>query len=105
MKKVRQLCLIGCSAMLLVSCSFYTIHGVTNNPVGKKTGTVSMTPFKRNGDFSYSAAAKAGKINQIGSWEIKTGFLKISTTVSGEQAAGVDKSKDKGKAKSKAKGK
>ncbi len=97
MKKIAQLCLLGFGSILFSSCTYYTIHGVTNNPVGKKTGTVSMGAFKRKGDFSYSSAAKAGKINQIGSWEIKTGFLKISTSVSGEQAAGTGKAKGKGK--------
>lgn len=99
MKKTGQMSLIVCCTMLLTSCSFYTIHGVTNNPVGKKTGIVSMGPFSRNGDFSYSSAAKAGKIDKIGTWEIKIGFLKISTTVSGEMGPGKDKGKGKGKGK------
>ncbi len=97
MKKITQLCLLGLGSILFSSCTFYTIHGVTNNPVGKKTGTVSMGAFKRKGDFSYSSAANAAKLTQIGSWEIKTGFLKISTSVSGEPAAGKAKGKAKGK--------
>jgi hypothetical protein len=99
MKQIAQFCLMGFGSMLFSSCGYYTIHGVTNNPVGKKTGTVSYGAFNTKGDFSYSSAAKAGKINQIGSWEIKMGFLKITTTVSGEQAAGQGKDKGKGKGK------
>lgn len=98
MKKIAQLCLIGFgSSMLFSSCVFYTVHGVTNNPVGKKTGTVSLGIFQPKGDFSYSSAAKAGKIDKIGTWEIKYGFGKVSTTVSGEP----DPNKAKGKGKSK----
>lgn len=99
MNKIKQLCLIGFGAFLFSSCQFATIHGVTNNPVGKKTGTVSLGLFQRKGDFSYSSAAKAGKIDKIGTWEIKYGFGKISTTVSGES----DPSQDKGKGKRKGK--
>lgn len=97
MKKTAQLCLLGFGSILFSSCGYYTIHGVTNNPVGKKTGTVSYGAFHRKGDFSYSSAAKAANLTQIGTWEIKTGFLKISTSVSGEPAAGKGKGKAKGK--------
>ena len=64
MKKIVQMCLTGGIVMLLASCGAYTIHGATNNPVGKKTGTVSIGLFSKDKDFSYSAAAKKGKINK-----------------------------------------
>lgn len=95
-----RLCLIGFGTAIFSSCfGLRTIHGVTNNPIGKKTGTASLVPFKRNADFSYSSAAKAGKIDKIGSWEIKYGLFKISTTVSGEPDPSQDKSKGKRKGK------
>ena len=82
MKKIVLL-ILGTYTLLLSSC-FYTIHGVTNNPIGKKSGTVIVGLFQPDQDFSYNAAAKRGNINKIGAWEIKVGFAKISTTVTGE---------------------
>lgn len=92
MKRTLQI-LSLISVMGLSSC--YTIHGVTNNEIGTKKGTVVNGAFKRNVDLGYSSAAAAGKIDKIGSWELKTGFLKISLTVSGEKAGSTTTEKDK----------
>lgn len=85
MKRTLQTLMLA-SVLGLGSC--VTIHGVTNNEVGTKKGTVTNGAFKQNVDIGYSSAAAAGKIDKIGTWEIKTGFMKISMTVTGEKAGG-----------------
>lgn len=69
-------------ALMLSSC--YTIHGVTNNPVGNKEGTAKAGMFSTNADFSYNEAAKSGNVDKIATWEIKKNIFSIKTTVTGQ---------------------
>lgn len=96
MKQISKVGLLLIGVMFFSSCAFYTIHGVTNNEIGTKKGVAKVTPFAFKADYSYSAAAAAGKIDKIGSWEIKTGFLSLSMTVTGEKAPGTEKEKKSG---------
>lgn len=96
MRQISKVVLLMVSVMFFSSCAFYTIHGVTNNEIGTKKGVAKVTLFAFKADYSYSAAAAAGKIDKIGSWEIKTGFLSIGMTVTGEKAPGMEKEKKSG---------
>lgn len=83
--KLKAIFILFCSVTLLSSCALTLPYAVTNNTIGTKTGvssTISIfgrpspaTPgyhgliFNRN--FGVVEAAKNGKINKVGSVDLK----------------------------------
>jgi len=72
----------------LSSCMVYESYSVTGNPIGTKEGVAKTKLFSKDLDVSMKSAAKNGKIQKIGSVDIKTKayvfFLITKTTVTGE---------------------
>ncbi len=109
--KLKQIFIISLGVILFSSCAVTVPFAVTNNTVGKKTGVSSTLCFftgmgaggtrvlphsgallyhgiMSNSNFGIVEAAKKGKIDKIGSVDLKTTsylfFIKREFIVTGE---------------------
>lgn len=101
---MKKIIFSGALAIVLTSCSVTMPYAVTNNTVGEKRGisktnlilgttgawggNIQAGLFSTNKNFGVIEAAKKGKIETIGSVDIKTTnyilFKKVEVIVTGE---------------------
>ena len=88
MRKIKTLAALALMTFGLSSCMVYESYSVTGNPIGTKKGVAKTKLFSKDLDVSMRTAAKNGKIQKIGSVDIKTKayvfFIVTKTTVTGE---------------------